>query len=313
MPFFSVRCSTCDPVVLGGQPVGELAGAVGRAVVDDQHAKALGGRAREHLAGRRDDRLHVLGLVVGGQYQPRLAGHRPAYPRAWPAAAPGDRAPYADATLVGVPAPEPSNAAIADALEELGDLYELDGAIVHRVLAYRDGRARRCARRRSRSPALAREGRATELPGIGKTLQEKILALSRPARSRRPRGCARSSRRACSRSRGCPASGPSARGCCTRELGIDSPQALREAALAERLRDGARASARSSRRACSQALDELDAARRASAAPRILLPRALEIGEALATALRELGGGGHARAARGLGAPRRPTASRTST
>ena len=33
--------------------------------------------------------------------------------------------------------PELSNAAIADALEELGDLYELDGAIVHRVLAYR--------------------------------------------------------------------------------------------------------------------------------------------------------------------------------
>ena len=31
-----------------------------------------------------------------------------------------------------------SNAAIADALEELGDLYELDGAIVHRVLAYRN-------------------------------------------------------------------------------------------------------------------------------------------------------------------------------
>ena len=31
------------------------------------------------------------------------------------------------------------NAAIADALEELGDLYELDGAIVHRVVAYRTG------------------------------------------------------------------------------------------------------------------------------------------------------------------------------
>ena len=32
---------------------------------------------------------------------------------------------------------EPANGKIADALEELGDLYELDGAIVHRVLAYR--------------------------------------------------------------------------------------------------------------------------------------------------------------------------------
>jgi DNA polymerase (family 10) len=33
--------------------------------------------------------------------------------------------------------PDLSNTAIADAFEELGDLYELDGAIVHRVLAYR--------------------------------------------------------------------------------------------------------------------------------------------------------------------------------
>ena len=32
----------------------------------------------------------------------------------------------------------PSNGAIADALDELGDLYELDGAVIHRVLAYRN-------------------------------------------------------------------------------------------------------------------------------------------------------------------------------
>ena len=69
-----------------------------------------------------------------------------------------------------------SNGAIADALEELGDLYELDGAIVHRVLAYRT--AAKAVREASVSvSALAREGRASELPGIGKTLQEKILAL----------------------------------------------------------------------------------------------------------------------------------------
>src|SRR6478752_6962318 len=78
--------------------------------------------------------------------------------------------------LTGVPAAELSNAAIADALEELGDLYELDGAIVHRVLAYRT--AARSVRDASVSvAALAREGRAHELPGIGATLEEKILAL----------------------------------------------------------------------------------------------------------------------------------------
>src|SRR5580700_4231547 len=72
--------------------------------------------------------------------------------------------------------PELSNAAIADALEELGDLYELDGAIVHRVLAYRA--AAKSVREAPVSvAALAREGHASELPGIGKTLQEKILAL----------------------------------------------------------------------------------------------------------------------------------------
>ena len=38
---------------------------------------------------------------------------------------------------MAVAAPELSNIAIAEAFEELGDLYELDGAIVHRVLAYR--------------------------------------------------------------------------------------------------------------------------------------------------------------------------------
>ena len=79
--------------------------------------------------------------------------------------------------LTDVATRDPSNASIADALEELGDLYELDGAIVHRVLAYRT--AAKSVREASVSvAALAREGRASELPGIGATLQEKILALA---------------------------------------------------------------------------------------------------------------------------------------
>jgi len=68
------------------------------------------------------------------------------------------------------------NAEIAEALSELATLYELDGAIRYRVLAYREA-----ARVVRQSPVsveeLAREGRATELPGVGETLQEKILAL----------------------------------------------------------------------------------------------------------------------------------------
>jgi len=69
-----------------------------------------------------------------------------------------------------------TNAEIAAALEELGVLYELDGANKYRVLAY--GTA---ARAILESPVavseLAAAGRATELAGVGKTLAEKIDAL----------------------------------------------------------------------------------------------------------------------------------------
>jgi DNA polymerase (family 10) len=69
-----------------------------------------------------------------------------------------------------------TNTEIAEALSELATLYELDGAIRYRVLAYREA-----ARVVRQSPVsveeLAREGRATELPGVGETLQQKIVAL----------------------------------------------------------------------------------------------------------------------------------------
>jgi DNA polymerase (family X) len=68
------------------------------------------------------------------------------------------------------------NVEIADALSELATLYELDGAIRYRVLAYREA-----ARVIRQSPVsveeLARSGRITELPGVGGTLEQKVLAL----------------------------------------------------------------------------------------------------------------------------------------
>ncbi len=68
------------------------------------------------------------------------------------------------------------NTEIADALSELATLYELDGAIRYRVLAYRE--AARVIRQSPVSVAeLARAGRATELPGVGKTLEGKIVTL----------------------------------------------------------------------------------------------------------------------------------------
>ena len=69
-----------------------------------------------------------------------------------------------------------SNAEIAAALEELGTLYERDGADRYRVRAYRT--AARAIRDHPGSVAeLAAAGRVKEIPGIGKTLEEKIRTL----------------------------------------------------------------------------------------------------------------------------------------
>jgi DNA polymerase (family X) len=186
-----------------------------------------------------------------------------------------------------VPSAQPSNGAIADALEELGDLYELDGAIVHRVLAYRT--AAKGVRESSLSvAALASEGRAVELPGIGATLQEKIQALVEtgeiPAaerlRAKFPAGLVAVTR--------LPGLGAKRARLLHTELGVDSLDALREAALAQRVR---------SVRGLGPKLEERVLAALAQGAgeraePRLLLPKARELGEQLAGNLRELGGEG---------------------
>ena len=68
---------------------------------------------------------------------------------------------------------DPTNAEIAAAFSELGTLYELDGAVRYRVNAYKDA-----AKTMLQSPVsiaeLTRAGRVTELPGIGKTSEEKV-------------------------------------------------------------------------------------------------------------------------------------------
>jgi DNA polymerase (family X) len=184
-----------------------------------------------------------------------------------------------------------SNGAIADALEELGDLYELDGAVVHRVLAYRT--AARAVREASVSVAgLAREGRATELAGIGKILQEKIQALietgtipaAQKLRARFPPGLI-----AIMRLRGI---GPKRARLLHSELQIDSLEGLREAALAQRVRKVKGLGPKFEENALSaleQAAAEGDRGR-----ARLLLPQALELGEALARGLEQGSAGGGA-------------------
>jgi DNA polymerase (family X) len=182
------------------------------------------------------------------------------------------------------------NSAIADAFEELGDLYELDGAIVHRVLAYRS--AAKAVREASVSvAALARMGRATQLPGIGKTLQEKIVTLletgtipsAERLRAKFPPGLVAITR--------LPGLGAKRARLLHTELGVDSPQALREAALAQRLRTVKGLGPKLEERVLA-ALEQMPEGAAPRAPARILLPRAIEIGEALCAGLSERGAPG---------------------
>ena len=194
------------------------------------------------------------------------------------------------------------NSAIADALEELGDLYELDGAIVYRVLAYRT--AARTVREAPMSvAALAREGRAIELPGIGATLQEKIQALDQtgtiPAaqklRAKFPPGLIEITR--------LPGIGAKRARLLHSELGIDSPQALREAALAQQVR-GVRGLGPKFEAGVLEALERAEANPNEGRRTRLLLPQALQLGQTLARGLAD-GAAGEGAAVMVAGSARR--------
>jgi DNA polymerase (family X) len=180
-----------------------------------------------------------------------------------------------------MPQHDPTNAEIAAALDELGDLYELDGAIIHRIVAYRN--AAKAVRDASVSvSALAREGRATELPGIGPTIQEKVLALGSdgviPAavklRAKFPAGLIEMTR--------LPGLGPKRARRLFDELGVDSPAALQAAAQEQRIR----ALKGFGPKAEEAILAALTAAQGESHGRRVVLDRALAVGEALVDALR---------------------------
>jgi DNA polymerase (family 10) len=176
---------------------------------------------------------------------------------------------------------DPPNATIAALLDELGDLYELDGAVVHRVLAYRN--AAKAVREAPTSvAAMTRAGNVTALPGIGRTLEEKLAALLEtgtiPAveklRARFPPGLIDLTR--------LPGLGPKRARRLYDELGVDSLDALRDAAETHRLRDV---------RGFGPRFEEAVLAAFAAGVaekprPRILLHRALPIGEGIVAALR---------------------------
>src|SRR6187551_2185365 len=70
----------------------------------------------------------------------------------------------------------PRNQDVAEQFELLADLLELEGAESFRVVAYRRA-AQRMRESASSVAQLALEGKAKELPGIGATIEEKIVQI----------------------------------------------------------------------------------------------------------------------------------------
>jgi DNA polymerase (family 10) len=176
-----------------------------------------------------------------------------------------------------------TNAEIAAAFDELGDLYELDGAVSYRVIAYRT--AAKSVRDASVSVmGLTREGKVTSLPGIGKTLEEKLRALDEtgdiPAaqklRAKFPAGLLAVMH--------LPGFGPKRARLLYEELGVDSLEALREKAEAGEIRKIRGLGARVEENLLRVLAERPDGG---GPAPRILLSRALPVAEQIAGALRD--------------------------
>ena len=129
----------------------------------------------------------------------------------------------------------PNNAEVADQFDLLADFLELEGSDQFRPLAYR--RAAQVMRETGGSIAqLAVDGRAKELSGIGKTIEEKIVeivergqiaALAKRIESI-PAGVVEFMR--------LPGLGPKTARRIWQELGVSTVDGLREAAEAEQLR-----------------------------------------------------------------------------
>jgi DNA polymerase (family X) len=203
--------------------------------------------------------LQIGRLVVGREDEPN-AGHEGAY--------------ASHLTM--------RNGDIAEAFEELASLYELDGAVVYRVVAYRN--AAKAIREAGVSvEELARQGRVDELAGVGRTIAEKIDALvetgSIPSadklKARIPAGLVEITR--------IPGLGPKRARLLYDELGVASLEDLRRAAEQGRLKDVPGFG----KKAEENVLAALAAGADGRPKARLLLSKALTVGDELVGALRE--------------------------
>jgi len=174
------------------------------------------------------------------------------------------------------------NAEIAEAFEELATLYELDGAVVYRVQAYRN--AAKSIRDTGVSVAeMAAQGRTEELAGIGKTIAEKIDALvadgdipsALKLKAKIPAGLVEITR--------IPGLGPKRTRSLHQDLGVKTLDDLRKAAEEGRLKDAPGFGAKAE----ENVLAALAAGADGRPQARTLLSTALTVGEELVEGLRE--------------------------
>src|SRR3954469_3809620 len=173
------------------------------------------------------------------------------------------------------------NAEIAAHFDELGDLYELDGAVVYRVIAYRN--AAKAIREAPMSVAdLAREGKATTLSGVGKTIAEKIDALLETGqipsavklKAKYPPGLVEITR--------IPGLGPKKARKLFDTLGVDSLDALKAAVEQEKVRDVPGFGVKT-----EETIAHAIASGETAPSPRILHSQAARIADSLVSVLRE--------------------------
>jgi DNA polymerase (family 10) len=177
----------------------------------------------------------------------------------------------------------PRNSDVADQLDLLGDLLELEGKDTFRVVAYRRAASR--VRETSGSVAqLALDGRAKELQGIGRTIEEKIVqivehgeieALTRKKAGVPPEVVLFMK---------LPGLGPKTAARIWRELGVETLDELKAAAEAERLRTLAGLGPKSE----EKILAALEYQAESPEPGRYLLGTGLPAVQAVVTALREL-------------------------
>ena len=174
------------------------------------------------------------------------------------------------------------NGEIAEAFEELASLYELDGAVVYRVVAYRN--AAKAIREAGVSvEELAKQGRAAELSGVGKTIAEKIDALleggSIPSadklKQRIPSGLVEVTR--------IPGLGPKRAKLLHDQIGVNSIDDLKRAAESGQLKDVKGFG----KKAEENVLAALAAGADGRPKARMLLSKALTVGEELVATLRD--------------------------